>query len=126
MLKKLFITAAAAAAVSVPFAGVALADPPSGNNPPGQGATGPGIPNEAAALFGSDKPVTPGSVFSTIAKEPGNVPTGTGAFINNFYGGTTNFGPTSPGLGVKTFTPACTSGNTVSDPAVNGGGAICH
>ena len=37
MIKKLFITAAAAAAVSVPLAGAAWADPPSekSNNPPG-------------------------------------------------------------------------------------------
>jgi hypothetical protein len=126
MIKKLFITAAAAAAMSVPLAGVAWADPPSGNNPPGQGATGPGIPNEVAGLFGSPKPVPPGSVFSTIAKEPGNVPAGAGNFLNTFYGGTTNFGPTAPGLGTKTFTPGCTSGHTATDPAVNGGGSICH
>jgi hypothetical protein len=94
MFKKLFITAAAAAAMSVPLAGVAWADPPSDNNPPGQGATGPGIPNEVAGVFGSDKPIPPGSVFSNIAKDPGNVPAGVGDFLNeDFYGGTTHLAP---------------------------------
>jgi hypothetical protein len=126
MLKKLLITTVAAIAVSVPFAGAAWADPPSGNNPPGHGTGGPGIPNEAKGAFGSPDPITPGSVFSQLAKAPGNTPDAVGNFINRYYGGTTNFGPTSPGLAVKTFTPACTSGNTVSDPAVGGGAPICH
>lgn len=46
MIKKLVITAAAAAASCVPLAGVAWSDSPSGNNPPGQGATGHGVPHE--------------------------------------------------------------------------------
>ena len=53
MLKKLFVTAAAAAAVSVPLAGVAWAEPSSDNNPPGQGPTGPGVPRQAGAYLDS-------------------------------------------------------------------------
>jgi hypothetical protein len=59
MIKKLFITAAAAAAVSVPLAGAAWADPPSDNNPPGQGATGPGVPHEAGSYFDSVSAANP-------------------------------------------------------------------
>jgi hypothetical protein len=142
MLKTLFITAAAAAAVSVPLAAVAWADSPSGNNPPGQGATGPGTPHEIGATLdsananpnGPGQPVTPGQEFN-IAKDalktgPGvSTPDAFGQFVNGFYasqGVTTTFGPTAPGLAVKTFTPGCTSGHTATDPAVNGGGSICH
>ena len=127
MIKKALVAVIAAGALSFQLAGVAWADPPSDNNPPGQGAAGPGIPNEVAGVFGSDKPIPPGSVFSNIAKQPGNVPAGVGDFLNeDFYGGTTHFGPTPPGLGTKTFTPGCKSGHTATDPAVNGGGSICH
>ena len=84
MLTKLFITAAAAAALSVPLAGAAWADPPSGNNPPGHGVTGPGVPHEAGATLdaitavgqssnpdlpninpnGTGLPVPPGKLFN--------------------------------------------------------------
>lgn len=139
MLKKLFITAAAAAAVSVPLAGVAWADPPSGNNPPGQGATGPGIPHEFGAFAdsvnanpnGPGNPVPPGQEIN-IAKGlfPGvPTPTAAGEFINGVYasqGVATTFGPTPPGLAAKTFTPGCTSGHKATDSGVNNGGSICH
>jgi hypothetical protein len=139
MLKKLFITAAAAAAVSVPLAGLAWADPPSGNNPPGQGATGPGVPHEVGAFAdsvglnpnGPGNPIPPGQEIN-IAKNlfPGvPTPTAVGDFVNGVYaiqGVPTTFGPTPPGLTVKTFTPGCSSGNGATDPAVNGGGSICH
>ena len=47
MLKKLFVAAAAAAAVSVPLAGVAWADKPSDPGSNGNGSNGKGgIPNE--------------------------------------------------------------------------------
>src|SRR5829696_7289908 len=127
MLKKLLFTAAAAAAVSVPLAGVAWAAP-SDNNPPGQpdqGATGPGLPH-AVGAFGDavglnpnevGEPVPPGQEFN-IAKDayPGvPTPVAIGEFVNGVYayvGTPTQFGPTAPGLAVKTFTPACKSGHT--------------
>jgi hypothetical protein len=139
MLEKLFVTAAAAAAVSVPLAGVAWADPPSGNNPPGHGATGPGIPHELGAFAdslglnpnGPGKPIPPGQEIN-LAKDasPGvSTPVAVGEFVNGVYasqGVTTTFGPLPPGSAAKTFTPGCTSGHTATDPAVNGGGSICH
>ena len=141
MIKKLFITAAAAAAVSVPLAGVAWADPPSDNNPPGQGVTGPGIPHEVGGFLdsananpnGPGNPVPPGQEFN-VAKGlfggPGvSTPKAIGDFVNGFYnsnGVPTTFGPTAPGLATKTFTPGCTSGHGATDPALNGGGSICH
>jgi hypothetical protein len=129
MFSKMMITMAAAAAVSVPFAGAAWADPPSDNNPPGHATTGPGLPNEAAGLFGSPDPITPGSVFSTLPKTKGeSTPEAVRDFLNDvFYAGTgANFAPTPPGVTIKTFTPACRSGRTASDPAVDGGASICH
>ena len=118
MLKKLFVTAAAAAAVSVPLAGVAWADPPSDpdsssnptnpkpNNPPGQG----GVPQEIGSLADNynvnpnpGEPITPGSAFN-VAKDavkrdpvtgkniPGvSTPEAYGTFIDTF---------TAPLLGV--------------------------
>jgi hypothetical protein len=138
MLKKLFITAAAAAAVSVPLAGVAWADP--GSSSPGtangNGIGQGGVPKVAGGLLdsagapnpnGPGNPVPPGSIYSTIAKGPGNVPDGAGAFINNFYEtyghiSDPGFGPTPPGIATKTFTPGCSSGHTVT----LGGGSICN
>jgi hypothetical protein len=113
MLTKLFIAAAAAAAVSVPLAGAAWADPPSGNNPPGQGTTGPGLPHELGAFAdsvglnpkGKGSPIPPGQEIN-IAKDtfPGvSTPVAVGEFVNGVYavtGVTTNFGPTPPGLAV--------------------------
>ena len=148
MLKKLFVTAAAAAAVSVPLAGVAWADPPSDNNPPGQGPTGPGVPRQAGAYLdsvdangpkepdvnpnGYGNPLTPGTLFNA-AKDavPGvSTPDAIGPFVDGFYlatqGLVTDFGSTPPGMAVKTLTPGCKSGHTAdSNNAVVGSG-ICH
>jgi hypothetical protein len=154
MLKKLFITAAAAAAVSIPLAGVAWADSGSSSpsTPNGSGIGKGGIPQKAGSYFDSvsaanpglpnlnpngSGPVAPGTVFSTIAKLPGNTPDAAAAFVNSLYGayGTpetggvpvvTAFSVISPGLATKTFTPGCSSGHTLTDPAINGGGSVCH
>jgi hypothetical protein len=126
MLKKLFITAAAAAAVSVPLAGVAWADPPSDPGSNGNGIGAGGVPRktgEVADSFGTNpnpgSPVTPGSIFSGFAGVPGsNVPDAYGDALNGLLGATV-FSPTPPGLGVKTVTHGCTSGTTA------GGQKLC-
>ena len=151
MLKKLFVTAAAAAAVSVPLAGAAWATP-SDNNPPGQGTTGPGIPHETGAFADAvaaanpalppinpngSGPLPPGQEYRTVAKMPGSTPEAGAVVVNGIYGnytvpdapGTpvqTNFGVVPPGMVTKTFTPGCTSGHTATDPAVNSGNPVCH
>jgi hypothetical protein len=151
VFKKLFITAAAAAAVSVPLAGVAWAGPPSDNAAPGAPGKG-GIPQKAGSFFDSvsaanpglpnlnpngSGPIAPGKVFSTIAKLPGSAPDALGGFVNTIYGtyGTpeaggvpvkTTFGKTPLGLAIKTFTPGCSRGRTATDPAVNGGNPVCR
>ncbi|MGY4650337.1 hypothetical protein ACVWWN_004133 [Mycobacterium sp. URHB0021] len=84
MLKKLVLTAAAAAAVSVPLAGGVWADRPSdrGSSHPGapnndNGIGQGGVPKVAAGLLdsagapnpnGRGNPVPVGKVYSTIAK----------------------------------------------------------
>jgi hypothetical protein len=136
MLKKLFVTAAAATAMSVPLAGVAWATP-SDNNPPGQGVTGPGLPHEVGAYLdsananpnGPGNPVRPGQVFN-VAKDlfggPGvSTPDAVGAFVDAFYGNT-SFGKTAPGLATKTFTPGCSRGHVAVDGNGNIRGANCH
>ncbi len=151
MLKKLFVTAAAAAAVSVPLAGVASADP-SSNNPPGQGATGHGVPHELGAYAdsvgasvgvplnpnGPGNPIPPGQEINigkdTYAQQhPGvkaSTPVAVGEFVNGIYalqGVSTDFGPTAPGLAVKSFTPGCSSGHVAVDGNNNVAGAdLCH
>ena len=139
MLKKLLITAAAAAAVSVPLAGVAWADPPSDPGSNGSGIGAGGVPQKFGDFAdsvnlnpnGTGNPVPPGQEIN-IAKGlfPGvPTPTATGEFINGVYasiGVPTTFGPTPPRLAVKTFTPGCTSGHTATDSGVNNGGSICH
>jgi hypothetical protein len=95
MLKKLFITASAAAAVSVPLAGVAWAAPSSdaGSNSNGVGkggvpaAAGEALHNNYPALY-SGAPVTPGSVFSGAAqaKPPGtSLPDAYGASLTGLF-----------------------------------------
>ena len=90
MIKKLFITAAAAAAVSVPLAGAAWAEPPSD---PGStdtstdtGIGSGGMPGKLGTFlkhgivdangdgFGDGSPTTPGSIISGQAKADGNTP----------------------------------------------------
>lgn len=104
MLKKLFVTAAAAAAVSVPLAGAAWADQPAD---PGAGNNGVpdraeaavaaqlsanGVPDPViGAVFeanqsGNSGVVAPGTAYSTGAKVPGvNALDGYGAALNTFY-----------------------------------------
>ncbi len=139
MLKKLFITAAAAAAVSVPLAGVALADTPSAPGSNSSGVGQGGIPKKfgdfAVAIGqpnGTGNPIPPGQEFNLAKSEFPGVPTPTavGDFVNGVYASignpNTTFGPTPPGLAVKTFTPGCASGHGATDPAVGGGAPICH
>ena len=148
MLKKLFITAAAAAAMSVPLAGVAWADPPSGNNPPGQNPTGPGVPHGVGATLdaitaigqatnpalpdlnpnGTGNPVPPGQAFNQAKDQypdAKNTPTAVADFVNkefnDYLGINTAFTIVPPGLATKTFTPGCKSGHTATDPNGNAG-----
>jgi hypothetical protein len=105
MLKKLFVTAAAAAAVSVPLAGVASADPAdppsdqSSNAADGNGIgdeggvpqkTGTYLHDSYPELSGvvdgfSGDPVPSGFAFQQVAKTPGNLPDAYGVFLTNFY-----------------------------------------
>jgi hypothetical protein len=125
MLKKLFITAAAAAAVSVPFAGVAWADQPAD-----PGAGNKGVPDRAAAAVeslggsvdgfqsGNSSVVSPGTAYSTGAKVDGqNTPEGYGDALNAYWSSqgidpTTvpgyPFGRTIPGSVTRQFTNGAT------------------
>jgi hypothetical protein len=139
MLKKLFFTATAAAAVSVPLAGAAWADKPSdpGANGVGKGgvpaAVGEALNRNYPTVY-DGSPVTPGSAFSGVAKTkpPGtSLPDAYGAALTltvNMLGlpdlfpsgsapatpppaGTTfEIGSTTPGSVVKLFTPGCVNG----------------
>jgi hypothetical protein len=126
MLKKLFVTAAAAAAVSVPLAGAAWADKP--DDP---GAGNQGVPDRATAAVvsvlaangvpeaainaqldafqsGKSGVVAPGTAYSTGAKVEGlNTPDGYGAALNAFYSNQ----PTIPPGGIDPSTV-----NPFSDP----------
>ena len=132
MIKKLFITAAAAAAVSVPLAGVAWATP-ANNEPPGQRDTNsgqpgiPGVAGDVADAFGTNphegEALPPGQIFSNLKKgvtledgtvvgpyEGSNTPERYATAINGLIG--TDLDTLSPGLGIKSGTPACQSGQT--------------
>jgi len=131
MFKKLFFTAAAAAAVSVPLAGAAWASPP---DDPGSGNQG--VPDKAKNFiesnFGPDAtldPVTgeslasgnsgvlaPGTAFSSGAKVSGvNAPEGYADALNTFYdqqiGANPGYVRVIPGQAAKLFTPGCGTGN---------------
>jgi hypothetical protein len=101
MFKKLFFTAAAAAAVSVPLAGAAWAEPPAD-----PGAGNKGVPDRAAAVVvstvasiggdpstaldglqsGNSTVTAPGTAFKTGAKVPGmNTPDGYAVALNEYY-----------------------------------------
>ena len=101
MLKKLFVTAAAAAALTVPLAGAAWAEPPEdpGSNSDGIGAGG--IPGKVGLPFGevisSDGTATP-----PIAKADGSVPDA----ISDVNG----LPRVGPGQYVKRVTPGCGNG----------------
>ena len=155
MLTKLFVIAAAAAAVSVPLAGVAWADKPTQpNNPPGQNPTGPGVPHGAGATLdavsaanpalpslnpnGTGNPVPPGQAFNQAKDQfpdAKNTPAAVGAFVDkefrDYLGITdTTFGIDGlpPGLATKTFTPGCASGHRAASGSVGNppAGPVCN
>ena len=128
MFKKLIITAAAAAAVSVPLAGVAWADQPTdpGGNGSDNGLGAGGMPKkvgEVADVFGTNlspgDPLVPGAVFSPLAKEkePGTItPDAYGDALDELVApqlGLPHVGSTPPGLGIKSGTAGCANGKTV-------------
>jgi hypothetical protein len=121
MIKKLFITAAAVAAVSVPLAGAAWADKP--DDP---GAGNQGVPDRAAAAVeafggsldgfqsGNSTVVTPGTAYSTGAQVEGlNAPDGYALAVNAYWvsQGHPELAiyepPLIPGSVTTQFTPAC-------------------
>jgi hypothetical protein len=134
MLKKLFFTAAAATALSVPLAGAAWAVPDD-NTPPGQreDTASPGIPGvvgKAADAIGANpnpgqalppgqafKQLKDGSVDTVIGPVTitgGNAPERYGDLLRQF-GYPVDEGSKVPGgLGVKAGTPACKSGTTAA------------
>jgi hypothetical protein len=128
MLKKLFVTAAAAAAVSVPLAGMAWADPPDDTGKDGGIGQG-GIPqrvNEIAASQGlpdpngPDEPNPPGSIASqlkdTVCTTHCSTPQAYGTLLNVFYPGVYP-DKTHVGMGVKASGPGCNRGHTAAtDP----------
>ena len=142
MLKKLFVTAAAAAAMSVPLAGAAWADKPDDPGSNGNGIGQGGIPQKAGTVLGSlgenpppdgtsDAPVPPGSVYKVAAKTD-CVATGTKCSTPDAYGEALDafadrnadeleaagievpdtFGPTPPGMATKAFTSGCANGHS--------------
>ena len=141
MLKKLFITAAGAAVVSVPLAGAAWATPDN-NVPPGQrdDTAKPGIPGvvgHVADLVGTNpnpgqalppgqglKGLKDGNEIDTVVGEVtvtgGNRPELYGSFIEQVLPkvvpsvGDLDLDKLPTGLGVKAGTPACGSGNTAA------------
>ena len=131
MLKKLFVTAAAAVAVSVPLAGAAWATP-SNNLPPGHrdtpsGQPGiPGVVGQVGDAFGTNpnpgEALPPGEVFSGLKKGTSVTPPFPGRNTPERYANAINSllpidvgDSLSPGLGVKSGTPACKSGRTGAD-----------
>ena len=138
MLKKLFVTAAAAAAVSVPLAGVASADKPAD-----PGAGNQGVPDRATAAVvtqlrdnnvpepvisafiaanqsGKSGNVAPGTAFSIGAKtpcngQPCNTPDGYGVALNTAYSA---FG-IDPGS-VNPFDPGQPFGRTIPGSVTRG------
>jgi hypothetical protein len=135
MLEKLFITAAAVAAMSVPFAGVAWAEPPSDPGSSDSGIGSGGIPATLGNFLDSGispsanpsgAPVAPGSVLNGLAKLPGTAPDAMGQFETGLWAThtltsgdqiQTVWGPTAPGLAIKPLTPGCSHGHTaVTDP----------
>jgi hypothetical protein len=93
MIKKLFVSVVAAGALTVPLAGVAWADPPSGGDPNGNGqGIGPGgIPSQVTPRH------SPGSEIKVLAQQPGSTPDA----IDSLPG----FDREGPGQRIKDFTP---------------------
>ena len=151
MLKKLFVTAAAAAAVSVPLAGAAWAAPPSDpGSPNGNGIGAGGVPERGGNFLDSftpnpspnpGGPVPPGSVFKVAAKTPCtasgtavkcSTPDAYGEALQAFrdaYGSQvdppvpqgTPIVSTPPGKATKAFTPGCGHGNALNVDGTIGG-----
>jgi hypothetical protein len=141
MLKKLFVTAAAAATVSVPLAGVAWAAPSSDAGSSGNGVGTGGIPTKNGNLLANGVspsanpgggPVTPGSQFSQVAKVPDlSTPVAQGIILTAFSAThtstvpgfvlqTTPYGPTPSGLVTKAYTPGCSNGRSgVTQPGAS-------
>jgi hypothetical protein len=136
MLKKLFITAAAAAAMSVPFAGVAWAEPPSDPGSSDNGVGPGGVPEKLGNFLDtgitpganpSGAAITPGSVVNGLAKAPGTTPEAVGQFETGLWAThtltngdqvQTVWGATPPGLAIKPITPGCSHGHTaITDPS---------
>jgi hypothetical protein len=123
MLKKLFVTTAAAAAMSIPLAGVAWADPPADPGGADNGVGTGGVPGrigdigEQVGINPSGEPITPGETFQW-AKDmfPSvNMPEAYGAYTDAVIApllGDPPSGRTPPGMGVKTLTPGCNHGST--------------
>ena len=108
MLKKLFVTAAAAAAVSVPFAGVAWADQP---DDPGSNSHGVGAGGIPSVIGGEEGPFPPGTGseerdidgISDFAQQPGvSLPDA----IHRAFPDTDR----TPGGAIKRQTPGCGNG----------------
>jgi hypothetical protein len=107
MLKKLSVGVVSAGALSLCLAAAAWADPGNGN---GNGAGG--IPGKIGTQLNAPGPVTPGSVVSVLAKEPGtNTPTAVGAYESENFGAPNV--PTPPGQVVRIFTPGCKAGGSL-------------
>jgi hypothetical protein len=143
MLKKLFFTAAAAAALSVPLAGAAWAAPgdPSANGV-GQGGVparaGETLNRDYPALYPTAAPVTPGSAFSGVAKTkpPGvSLPEaysdaleqiitlpGVGGLPENIDGATIPATPLPPGTTVEVATTPGAVAKSFTPGCVNGKG----
>ncbi len=100
MLNKLLVAAAAAAAISVPLAGVAMAGPPSD---PGSvdGVGVGGVPRQIGDRFGSTDPIPAGHRIRVYAQEGGSVPDAVGQSPTNPYEKRVG-----PGLVIRGFTPA--------------------
>ena len=139
MLKKLFFTAAVAAAVAVPLAGVASAD---AGDPNGNGLGKGGMPQRLGdfaatgvtpPLAPSNDKIPPGQEFNTAkdyyaAVHPGqkaNTPTAVAEFESFVWTGRTLADGTvisnnpddwtniTPGLAIKPLTPGCGKGRSV-------------
>jgi hypothetical protein len=139
MIKKMVIAATAAAALSVPLAGVAWAEPPAdpGSNGVGEG----GMPKKLGEFADSGitpslsspyAPIPPGEEFN-LAKDthdllhPGvkvSTPTAIGEFESVIWGSghqvvdpatsvpSTGWDNITPGLAIKPLGPGCGKGNT--------------
>jgi hypothetical protein len=105
MLKKISVGVVFAGALSVWLSAPVWADPGNGN---GAG----GIPGKIGNQLNAPGPVTPGSVVSGLAKQPGtNTPTAVGAYESENFGALNV--PTPPGQVVRIFTPGCKAGGSL-------------